>query len=114
MKKGFTLIELLATIIVLGILVLITVPVANNVTRRSARKTITTTAKETLKAAESYFVENGKTEGKCATISDLDMDIKDKSLSGQVCVNENTLVLSMENNMFIVNGTLDHLEIEDK
>jgi len=57
-NKGFTMIELLTVIAILGIVLLITIPVINNVIEDSKQKAFKANVELISKAAESYFVEN--------------------------------------------------------
>lgn len=55
MKNGFTLIELLATIIILSVIVLIAIPVVNNIIIDSENKAYSET-KENIKAAANLYI----------------------------------------------------------
>lgn len=57
MKKGFTLIELLATIILIGVLALITVPTVTNVIKNVRNKTLNETINNIISSAEDYVIE---------------------------------------------------------
>ena len=109
MKKkitGFTLVELLATIIVLGVLVMIGIYVATNVIKRSKEKSYLVTISEIESNAHSYLVENndrlsfivGTKSGKeyeyqCITIENLvDYGYLNSGITNSK-VNENTNVL---------------------
>ena len=61
MKKGFTLIELLAVISILTIIVLISVPLLNNVLEESQQKITLESVRELVKQAQTTTVDNGNT-----------------------------------------------------
>ncbi len=58
MKKGFTLVELLAVIVILGIVLMATIPIVSNLINDASQKAFNTNSELLSKAAESYYVEN--------------------------------------------------------
>lgn len=57
-RYGFTLIELLATIIIIGIVVLITAPVASNIIKRTKRSTFVRSVESINKISSDYYITN--------------------------------------------------------
>ena len=57
-KKGFTLIELLAVIVILGLILVITVPKVTQTINNSKKRTLELTVRSIAKAAEEKYIEN--------------------------------------------------------
>ena len=58
MKKGFTLVELLGTIVVLGVIGIITVTIVSNSINTSKKKAFEINAKNLLEASKEYVTKN--------------------------------------------------------
>jgi len=72
MKKGFTLIELVAVIIILGIIAVITIPVADKVIKDSKETLYKAQIEDIIEGAKAWSTNNASslpTEGKMKTIT---------------------------------------------
>ena len=58
MKKGFSLVELLAVVVILGLVVLISIPIVNNSINKSKEKAREVQIEEIIKAAKKYAIKN--------------------------------------------------------
>jgi type IV pilus assembly protein PilA len=58
MKKGFSLVELLAIIVLLGLIVMISVPIVNNNINKSKEKTKKIQVQSIIKASKNYTMKN--------------------------------------------------------
>ncbi|MEG0577700.1 MAG: prepilin-type N-terminal cleavage/methylation domain-containing protein, partial [Bacilli bacterium] len=56
-KKGFSLVELLATIIILGIVIVIAVPNIIKIVEKSEIESLKVSAKKVSDAAEKYYIQ---------------------------------------------------------
>lgn len=91
MKKGFTLIEVISVIVILGIIGLIAVPIANNITKSSKDKLYKEQVDRIKEAAKNYVLENdeyvpNETEGNIETI-DVQKLINEGYLSDDEIIN---------------------------
>lgn len=110
-RKGFTLIELLITLVVIGVIATITVPMVSNIIERSKKKTYLASMKEIIKIADAYYADIGYSNKDCVAISSL--DFKDKTnLTGQVCYQNGVVVLDeVKDDKFEANGSLGSIVI---
>lgn len=60
MKKGFTLIEVISVIVILGIIGLIAVPIANNITKSSKEKLYNEQVDRIIDACKNYVLEDDR------------------------------------------------------
>ena len=58
MKKGFTLVELLGVLIVLGLIALVTVPIASTAVKDSKNKLYNSQVERIIEASKKYVLEN--------------------------------------------------------
>ena len=58
MKKGFSLVELLAVIVILGLVVLISIPIVNNSINKAKEEAREVQIEEIIKAAKKYAIKN--------------------------------------------------------
>ena len=61
-NKAFTLIELLAVIVIIGLLVLVTVPIVSGIIAKAETDELNVQAKYMLEAGENYFIDNFDTK----------------------------------------------------
>jgi type IV pilus assembly protein PilA len=58
MKKGFSLVELLAVIVILGLIVLISIPIVNSSINKTKEEAREVQIEEIIKAAKKYAIKN--------------------------------------------------------
>lgn len=77
-EEGFTLIELLVVIIIIGILAAIAIPVFLNQRASAAKASLTSDARNSAVAVETYFTENSSYPADLATLPD-DVTVSDNN-----------------------------------
>ena len=69
LTKGFTLIELLATIIIIGLITLITVPIVNNIIDNAEKSAEEANVKQYINALEDYLLSANTDENTMKNLS---------------------------------------------
>lgn len=114
MEKGFTLVELLATLIIVSIMALITVPTVSGIVERSKKKAYISSMRELIKVADGYYADNGYTNNECVSVTSLDFDDKNEGITGQVCYQDGVIVLTnVTNGKYIANGPIGNIVITE-
>ena len=117
-KKGFTLVELLATIIIIGVLLLVAIPSVSNSIKKAEKKTFKSSAQALIRTGNNFFADSGFSfeDGVCIDIFDEDLEI-DKSYqleSGEICLlNDVATLKNVTNGDYCANGNNDNLKIEE-
>ena len=75
MKKGFTLIELLATIVILAVISLITVPLVLDTVEKSKKGALKESANSLVQEANYYYMQYGVTENVRFNIKNNDINM---------------------------------------
>ena len=97
-KKGFTLIEILAVITIIGIILLITIPIASRLIIGTEERIYKTNEKALMIAAKNYYMEN---------LNLLPIDINEQkliTLEELVSVGFYKVVKSLKNKSIICEG----------
>lgn len=115
-KKGFTLVELIATIIIIGVLLLIIIPTVSDTLKKSEKNTFTASARGVIRAGTDYFASTGFTydEGDCisATSDSLNMDKDYQIIGGSVCyIGGQTYLKRVTDGKYCATGDSDSLRI---
>lgn len=117
-KKGFTLIEVLGVIVVLVFIVLITYPIVGNLIQSSRERVFKSSVLKIVEVAEEYLANRSNdTVYSKPYIFDLSQNIleydnDDKIKSGKIIVGtgNHTIVESVSDGKYCLNGNLDNLE----
>ena len=112
-KKGFTLIELLATIVIITILSLITIPLVLGIVDKAKKGAFEDSVKVSSKQIEMYLFENGLSDIPDDGIKVKKMNIKSDFISGTFKSENGKLVADkIRNKDFCASGPIDKLIIK--
>lgn len=119
MKKGFTLVELLGTIVVLGVIGIITVTIVSNSINTSKKKAFEINAKNLLEASKEYVTKNMENndfpkEGINAT--DKKIELKNNPfVSGVIKRNEQGQIelVNVTDGKYCANGTKSNIKVTE-
>ena len=115
-SKGFTLVELIATIIIIGVLLLIIIPTVSDTLKKSEKNTFAASARGVIRAGNDFFASTGFTydEGDCisATSDELEMDKDQQIIGGSVCyINGQTYLKRVTDGKYCATGNSDTLSV---
>lgn len=115
-RKGFTLVELIATIIIIGVLLLIIIPTVSDTLKKSEKNTFTASARGVIRAGTDFFASTGFTydEGDCisATSDEIEMDKDYQIIGGSVCyIGGKTYLKRVTDGKYCATGNSDTLSV---
>ena len=115
-SKGFTLVELIATIIIIGVLLLIIIPTVSDTLKKSEKNTFAASARGVIRAGTDFFASTGFTydEGDCisATSDELEMDKDHQIIGGSVCyIGGQTYLKRVTDGKYCATGNSDTLSV---
>lgn len=115
-SKGFTLVELIATIIIIGVLLLIIIPTVSDTLKKSEKNTFAASARGVIRAGNDFFASTGFTydDGDCisATSDELEMDKDSQIIGGSVCyINGQTYLKRVTDGKYCATGNSDTLSV---
>lgn len=115
-SKGFTLVELIATIIIIGVLLLIIIPTVSDTLKKSEKNTFAASARGVIRAGNDFFASAGFTydDGDCisATSDELEMDKDQQIIGGSVCyINGQTYLKRVTDGKYCATGNSDTLSV---
>lgn len=115
-SKGFTLVELIATIIIIGVLLLIIIPTVSDTLKKSEKNTFAASARGVIRAGNDFFASTGFTydDGDCisATSDELEMDKDQQIIGGSVCyINGQTYLKRVTDGKYCATGNSDTLSV---
>ncbi|MFV0249630.1 MAG: prepilin-type N-terminal cleavage/methylation domain-containing protein [Bacilli bacterium] len=117
-KLGFTLIELLATIVVLAIIAIITVPIILSVIETSKKSSFQESVKMVIDSVDYYLVSNNldKLYEDGVEVTDLSLKNGAQLKSGKVMINESGVYVAsmIYNGEYCIIGTKQNLQIADE
>ena len=111
-KKGFTLVELLATIVILTILSLITIPLILGIIDKAKQSAFEDSVKISSRQVEMYLFENGLSEIPSDGIKVKNMDLKSDFISGTFKNEDGKIIADkIRNKEFCASGPINRLVI---
>ena len=115
-RKGFTLVELIATIIIIGVLLLIIIPTVSDTLKKSEKNTFTASARGVIRAGTDFFASTGFTydEGDCisATSDEIEIDKDHQIIGGSVCyIGGKTYLKRVTDGKYCATGNSDTLSV---
>lgn len=114
MKKGFTLVELLAVIVILGIILVISVPIINDLVDESEKKTFLSDAQTIYRTALTFSVDDITNDGVIYSSSGNSLDLSKKGFSYCIKINSSGDVTSIivSDGIYIVTGDGNFLSLD--
>ena len=104
-QRGFTLVELLATIVILGVLLLIAVPSISELINRSKQEVLLTDAKMYLNAAKLEIASSGyEKDTKIIKIEDIETEKGNSNYSGRIMAIKNKTTGEYKYSIFMVDN----------